>query len=834
MLKIRCFTVCLLLFLFTSCASTIPSIYLQSADMTMDLHRPAYGITDLAVSRDGSLLMTGDNGGISMQQQGKNDMGSGTVRIWDLVQGRQAWSAVVPELQMIMTVAISPDNRYALTGGRPSGSRSGLIMWDLLTGERIQRLHPIRGEVFQALFSPDGKSILATNGTTLVIFDAESGRIKMVQKAGYTSGGFLFDTLPRRLVAAFTPDGRQIVTGGTDAALKLWDTETGQLVREFVGHERGKMGGISGISISSDGRYMFTSAVSDSNARLWELATGKEIRTFSGLNVFFLGAWGVAMTPDDTRGFITAQPLGFWDLSSGKMSTPLQLNQSRSMYVIQEKPGSAAFNPNGKTLLLSANDASVRIFDAETGREQALLVAFDNNEWIVITTEGYYNASDKGAEFLTSKLGGKDYTVESFYDVFYRPDIVSATLKGEGMRGLVTITMHDAVKNPPPSVEFTDVPSDTSLPKVKACYRVKSTGGGIGEVRFFHNAKLIRSDGYYRDMASAPVEVQKTAALNSASLYDTMRSIKVVGTAEAAPAASRSKGDVYEDCAEIEPVPGENEVSASAFNSSNTVQGYLKTAKFNSTVSPAEPHLYILAIGINQYRDSTANLKYAAKDAGDIGRKLLAVSATVYKQQNIHYELLADEKAGKAGILGKIDELSRRVKPGDGFILFVASHGVLVQNQYYMLTSDFDGRVEVSALISSNEIVEMSKKIRSLSQLYIFDTCHAGGVDSIVSGLYDARMSVLAKKMGLHIYASANSVQDALDGYQGNGLFTYTLLDGLSNKKEADKNNDNRISLVELGEYARQSTAELSKKTGHSQTPYIINFGKDGAIYILR
>ena len=114
----------------------------------------------------------------------------------------------------------------------------------------------------------------------------------------------------------------------------------------------------------------------------------------------------------------------------------------------------------------------------------------------------------------------------------------------------------------------------------------------------------------------------------------------------------------------------------------------------------------------------------------------------------------------------------------------MAGHGVLLQNQYYMLTSEYDGKVNDNNLISSNEIVEISKKIKSLSQLFIFDTCHAGGVDYIVSGLYDARMSVLAKKkMGLHIYASANSKEAAMDGYQGNGLFTYTLLDGLNNKK---------------------------------------------------
>jgi len=196
--------------------------------------------------------------------------------------------------------------------------------------------------------------------------------------------------------------------------------------------------------------------------------------------------------------------------------------------------------------------------------------------------------------------------------------------------------------------------------------------------------------------------------------------------------------------------------------------------------------------------------------------------------------LLTDAKAGKAGILGKIDELSRKIRPNDGFILFVAGHGVLIQNQYYMLTTDYNGAVSDASMISSNEIVEMSKKIRSLSQLFIFDTCHAGGVDAIVNGLYDARMSVLAKKMGLHIYASANSIQQALDGYQGNGLFTYTLLDGLNNKKEADTNSDNKVSLVELGEYAKQTTTELSKKTGHSQTPLIINFGKDNPVYQLR
>ena len=136
-------------------------------------------------------------------------------------------------------------------------------------------------------------------------------------------------------------------------------------------------------------------------------------------------------------------------------------------------------------------------------------------------------------------------------------------------------------------------------------------------------------------------------------------------------------------------------------------------------------------------------------------------------------------------------------------------------------------------MISSNEIMEMSKKIKSLNQLFIFDTCHAGGVDWIVSGLYDARMSILARQMGLHIFASASSMQEARDGYKGNGLFTHTLLDGLSNNKKCNKNNDGKITIEELGEYTKLETAEISRKTGHEQVPMIINFGNDYPVYEL-
>ena len=80
-----------------------------------------------------------------------------------------------------------------------------------------------------------------------------------------------------------------------------------------------------------------------------------------------------------------------------------------------------------------------------------------------------------------------------------------------------------------PVVEFTSHTSGNGQQRAKVCYRVKSAGGGIGEVRLFHNGKLIQSDGYYRDMAKSSSGKTQLAALNSRAIYDDMSSVSVKG-----------------------------------------------------------------------------------------------------------------------------------------------------------------------------------------------------------------------------------------------------------------------------------------------------------------
>ncbi len=819
-----------LLAFLSSCMSATPNLRVVGGETRMTLTQSAPIARGADISPDGKYLLTG---------------GIGVFSYWDISRGVliSRYSAELSQLMGtyltsgIIPVAFASNGKYALSGGEK------LLLWDLSSGKVIRTFGDAPANSIGV--SSNGNTVLTCEESEwsfredkLDVYDVNSGSRTRHWDAG-NSGALL----------ALSPSGRYAMSTGGGARkseevdrglIVLWDVSRGRRIAAFAGTGQNKGVGhaVLAMAFSADERYALSGGT-DGSVRLWDIASGTQLRSIQG-HSGWVGTKAVAFSPDSRSILSVGGSDGLaklWDVSTGSLIRAFKVSDDR--FVALRRFGGLAsgwvsFTPDGKRIIYMGSDASFRIFDVATGGEVATLVQFEDGEWLVVTSEGYYNASKNGAQHLKVTYGGKEYGVDQFYDVFYRPDIVAAKLSGQDISGLVSISMKDASKAPPPSVEFTTSPSNTDQSRVKVCYRATSTGGGIGEVRLFHNGKLIESDGYYRDLSKGSSERTQLVALNSRGIYDEMRNLMVKEKAEAGPTATKAKGEAFNDCREIESVPGENEVSVSAFNKDNTVQSNVKTVNFNAKIKAEEPHLYILSIGIDRYKEPSVSLKYAVKDAKDIEADLVKRSATIYKPERIHYEVLTDDEATKANISNKIGAIAQKIRPTDSFILFAAGHGVFLQNQYYMVTHDYDGTLSSDNLISSNEIVDMSKKIKSLSQLYIFDTCNAGGVDYIVSGLYDARMSVLAKKMGLHIYASASDKQSALDGYQGNGLFTYTLLDGLNDRKEADRNRDRKVSLSELGEYSKQRTIEISGKIGHQQTPLIIDFGKDNPVYNLR
>ena len=73
--------------------------------------------------------------------------------------------------------------------------------------------------------------------------------------------------------AAFSPDGKRIVTASEDKTARIWDAATGKPIGEpLKGHEDAVMS----AAFSPDGKRIVT-ASDDKTARIWDAATGKPI-----------------------------------------------------------------------------------------------------------------------------------------------------------------------------------------------------------------------------------------------------------------------------------------------------------------------------------------------------------------------------------------------------------------------------------------------------------------------------------------------------------------------------------------------------------------------------
>src|SRR4029077_2987519 len=72
--------------------------------------------------------------------------------------------------------------------------------------------------------------------------------------------------------AAFSPDGRRIVTASFDKTARIWDANAAREIGVLRGHE----GGVSSAAFSPDGRLIVT-ASDDRTARIWDAQTGRQI-----------------------------------------------------------------------------------------------------------------------------------------------------------------------------------------------------------------------------------------------------------------------------------------------------------------------------------------------------------------------------------------------------------------------------------------------------------------------------------------------------------------------------------------------------------------------------
>jgi WD40 repeat protein len=346
----------------------------------------------------------------------------GTARIWSAGSHRQL--SVIKANSFLYRALFSPDGTKIVTVGVDGPAE----IWSARTHQKLGVLTGSVG-LYSAAFSPDSKKIVTASqgdvrGHTTEIWSTRSyKKLGALTEPGadLVSGNDVYS-------AAFSPDGKEIVTASADGIARIWSASSHKQLGVLT--EPGS-GQLNSASFSPDGEEIIT-ASNDGTARVWSAGSRKQLGVLTEPSDSPVNS---AVFSPDGKEIVTASEDGtarIWSATS-----------YQQLFVLAGHNGfvqSAVFSPDGKEVVTASRDGTAKLWTAAPLEQLGVLTEPGNGP--------LHSAvfSPNGREIVTASKDGaaRTWSAGSYHEIrllmeptkgtndYYGKDIVSAVFSPGG------------------------------------------------------------------------------------------------------------------------------------------------------------------------------------------------------------------------------------------------------------------------------------------------------------------------------------------------------------------------------------------------------------------
>jgi WD40 repeat protein len=806
---------------------------LKTGELLKSLKGHSSPVKSVAFSPDGLLGVSG-----SMDK---------SIKIWNLSSGK-LFESIDGSSNYLSSMTFSQDGESAFLWVEKNDlgdylssdviiGKNSLQSWNITTGKTNKPITGNSGIVMYSDFSSNGKYSVSLSTNDIKVIDLESGQIvrnfkndlngihsisispggdllavgsyKMITLLNIKDGQTLWDIHGHENIVSaimFSPDGRSVISGSYDEKVKIWDTKSGKLQQTLLATSW-----IKSLDISTNGEKILAGSLNE--IFIWNSSTGKIIHT--------------AETESGWINSVTFSPNGYYALSGGSSGNISLWNVSngKELRTMNEHSGeisSISVSPKGNFALSSSADGTQKLWKIPKGELIYTSIMSNSGEFIYWTPEGYFSGSEILAKEAISIVDGlKSYSIDQFFDTYYRPDLIKAKISG---RDISEISGENSLSDsiiPPPElkIEVEGINGSFQSPDseknnylindgtVRIKITAKNQGGGIGEIRLFHNG--VRVTGEIRGLGSRK---ELTNEDNRSEIFT------------------------------IQLANGKNSLRATAFSSNRIESKAVEMSLVYNTPLKKEPVLWILAIGINEYKNARYNLNYAVNDADGFVKALRNSGETLFPE--IESIILTDSEATSEGISSKLKEITSTANPEDVFIFFYAGHGIAMNEdgsdrpEFFFIPTEItqmtDKRQVWDMGLSGSDFELLISSIPARKQLIVLDACNSGAINSafgVRGASEEIALSRLGRATGSALIAASRDDQFAQEFEAlGQGALTKALLDGLQGNASLK---NGQITVGSLKGYVESALPVLTEQyAGQAQYPTGFIFGQDFPIAI--